>query len=109
MRPITKALIGVTVVVAVAFFLFAPVVYSPTTVYGPLVYYNEVNPKYPTYPNWESPSCWAFGFGVYYGPEGRMVPASNGVYEGVPAPSAWTIQYSNATQFGCPPDSTSLP
>jgi len=108
MRRSTKVLIGVAVVAAFAFLIFAPIIYSPTTVYGPLVYYNETSPNYPNYPNWESPSCWTFGFGVYYGQDARTVPAVNGVYEGVTTP-AWTMQYSNATQFGCPPSSTSLP
>jgi hypothetical protein len=99
-----KALIGVAIVVAVAFFIFAPVVYSPTTVYGPLLL-----KVYPMYPNWESPSCWAFGFGMYYGQEARWVPATNGNGFSGTAPDAMTVQYSNATQLGCPPASTSLP
>ena len=105
MRRRTKALLGITVVVAGAFFIFAPVVYSPTTVYG------SINLQtYPTYPNWESLSCWAFGFGMHYGQEVQWVHAINGVggYSGT-APDALTTQYSNATQFGCPPASTSLP
>jgi len=102
----TTAVVGITVLAAVAFFLFAPVVYSPTAVYGPLVYYNQV---YPTYPNWKSLSCGVLGFGMYYGQEARWVPATydNGI--GGTAANPMTIQYSNATQFGCPPASTSLP
>ena len=104
MRRRTKALIGVAVVAAVAFFIFAPVVYSPTTVYGGL--YLQT---YPTYPNRKSLSCWAFGVGMYYGQEARWVPAINGVggYSGT-ATGAVTAQYSNATQFGCPPASASI-
>jgi len=94
MRRRTKALIGVAVV-AVAFFIFAPVIYSPTTVYGPI----HLN-VYPTYPNWESLSCWAFGFGVYYGRITYAVP--------VPNSNGDTLEYGNATQFGCPPVSTSF-
>ena len=108
MKRRTVAIAGTAVVVAVAFFIFAPTIYSPTTVYGPLVYYNEVNPRYPTYPNWESPSCWAFGFGVYYGRTAQLVAAysGGGLYGSV---GAMTFKYGNATQFGCPPASTSLP
>jgi hypothetical protein len=104
MRRRSMALVGVAVVAVVAFFVFAPVVYSPTTVYGPLIL-----KTYPTYPNWESMSCRLIGFGTYYGQEARMVPATNGNGFAGTAPGAWTIQYSNATQFGCPPASTSLP
>ena len=98
------AFVGIAVVAVVAFFIFAPVVYSPTTVYGPLIL-----KTYPTYPNWESTSCRMFGFGMYYGQEARWVPATNGNGLSGPAPNAMTVQYSNATQFGCPPASTSLP
>jgi hypothetical protein len=102
MRRRTKALIGVAVVVAVAFFFFAPVVYSPTTVYGGL--YLQT---YPTYPNWESLSCWAFGFGMYYGRTVQLVPAPNG--SGISGSAgASMFKYGNATQFGCPPASTSI-
>jgi hypothetical protein len=104
MRRKTIAVAGAAVVVAVAFFFFAPVVYSPTIVYGSL----HLN-VYPTYPNWQSLSCWAFGYGVHYGQEARMVPATFGNEFSGTAANAWTIQYSNATQFGCPPISTSLP
>jgi len=106
MRRRTKAFVGIAVLAVVAFTFFAPIVFQPTNVYGPLVYYNQVNPKYP---NWESPSCWAFGFGMYYGQEARWVPATNGNGLSGTAPNAMTVQYSNATQFGCPPASTSLP
>ena len=104
MRRRTKALIRVAVVVVVAFFIFAPLVYSPTTVYGNL----NLN-VHPTYPNWQSLSCWAFGFGMYYGREVRWAPAVNGVggYSGT-ATGAEMAEYSNATQLGCPPASTSL-
>ena len=104
MRRRTKVLTGVAVFVAVAFFIFAPEVYSPTIVYGPILF-----TPLPTHPNWESLSCWAFGFGVYYGQEARMVPATNGNGFSGTAPDAWTIQYGKATQLGCPPASTSLP
>ena len=104
MKRRAVAIAGAAVVVVAAFFVFAPVVYSPTTVYGSL----HLN-VYPTYPNWESLSCWAFGFGMYYGQEARWVPAINGVggYSGT-ATGAETAQYSNATQFGCPPASASI-
>jgi hypothetical protein len=98
------ALVGIGIVAVAAFFVFAPIVYSPTTIYGPLVL-----KTYPTYPNWESLSCWAFGYGVYYGQEVRWVPATNGNEFSGTAPDALTTQYGNATQFGCPPASTSLP
>jgi hypothetical protein len=62
MRRITKALLGVAIVVAVAFFFFAPVVYSPTEVYVGV----SLQPS-AIYPNWHSLSCWAFGIGTYYG------------------------------------------
>ena len=67
------ALVGIAVAVVVAFFVFAPVVYSPTKVYmvngfvgsgGVVGPGSQLNA---TYPNWDSLSCWAFGFGVYYG------------------------------------------
>ncbi len=75
MRRRTKALIGVAVVVAVAFFIFAPVVYSPTRVYscayvgssGCVNSSGVLAQPEATYPNWHSLSCWAFGFGTYYG------------------------------------------
>jgi len=104
MRRRTKALAGIAVVVMGAFFIFAPIVYSPTTVYGPLVL-----KTYPTYPNWESLSCMTFGFGMYYGQEVQWVHAINGVggYSGT-ATGALTAQYSNATQFGCPPSASSI-
>jgi len=108
MRRRTKALLGVAVVVAVAFFIFAPVVYSPTIVYGPLVFYNSPQNQ-PSYPNWESLSCWAVGYGMYYGQEVRWVPATYGNGFSGTAAGSETAQYSNATQFGCPPVSTSLP
>jgi len=108
MRRRTKALIGVAFVVIVAFIIFAPVVYSPTVVHGPLVFGNSTQNQ-PTYPNLESLSCWAFGFGMYYGQEARWVPATNSNGFSGTAPNAMTVQYSNATQFGCPPASTSLP
>jgi hypothetical protein len=84
----TKVLLGTVVVVTVAFFIFAPVVYSPTIVYGPLVYYNSLQNQ-PTYPNWESLSCWAFGSGMYYG---RTV-----------------FQYNDSYQLGCASPTASLP
>jgi len=89
MRRKTTALVGIAVLVVVAFAFFAPIIYQPTTVYGPLVYYNETNPKYPNYPNWESLSCWAFGFGTYYG---RTV-----------------FQYNDSYQSGCASPTASLP
>lgn len=77
MRHRTKALIGIAIVVVVAFFVFAPMVYSPTNVYeGAFVASSgcvwgstpEVcTQPVATYPNWDSLSCWAFGFGVHYG------------------------------------------
>jgi len=98
-------LAGIAVVVAVAFFVIAPIIYSPTVVYGPLVYYSEVNPPKYQYPNWESLSCWAFGFGMYYGRTVSWVTVSNGSGESA---GALTAQYGNATQFGCPPSTTAL-
>ena len=74
----------VIVTAAIAFFLFAPVVYSPTTVYGPLIL-----SSYPTYPNWESASCAAFHLGFYYG---RTV-----------------FQYNDSYQFGCPSPAAAIP
>ena len=105
MKRRTAALAGIAIVAVAAFFIFAPIVYSPTTVYGPLVL-----KTYPSYPNWESLSCMTFGFGMYYGQEVQWVHVINGVggYSGT-APDALTTQYSNATQFGCPPASTTLP
>jgi len=96
MRRRTKALTAAAVAVAVALFIFAPMVYSPTTIYGPLRL-----KVYPTYPNWESPSCWAFGFGVFYGRMTYAVP--------VPNSNGDTLEHGNVTQFGCPPASTSIP
>jgi len=104
----TKALIGVAVVVTVVFIIFAPVVYSPTVVYGPLAFGNSTQNQ-PTYPNWESPSCWAFGLGTYYGRTVQWVPVTNGNGYSGTAAGAQTAQYSNATQFGCPPAWASLP
>jgi hypothetical protein len=74
----------VTICAAVLLPLFAPLVYSPTTVYAPLHL-----TSYPTYPNWESPSCSAFGHGFYYG---RTV-----------------FQHKDSYQFGCPSPIASLP
>lgn len=84
MRRRTSALVG-AVVIAVAFFVAAPIVYSPTTVYGPILL-----KTYPTYPNWESLSCWTFGFGSLYG-------------------RSDVFQSNSAYQFGCPPPAQSLP
>jgi len=77
MRRRTAAIVGISAVAAVVFFLFAPVVYSPTNVYeGTFVASSGCvwgNTPYvctapvATYPNWNSLSCWAFGFGVHYG------------------------------------------
>jgi len=79
MRRRTIALVGVAVVAVVAFSFFAPIFYQPTTVYGPLVFYNSTNSNSnPTYPNWESLSCWALGVGMYYG---RTVFQSNDSYQ----------------------------
>jgi hypothetical protein len=104
MRRATRiALVGIGVIVVVAFFVSAPIIYSPTTVYGSLVL-----KTYPTYPNWESLSCSAFGFGVYYGRTFQLVPASNGNgFSG--SAGGWTLKYGNATQFGCPPSASVLP
>jgi hypothetical protein len=77
------AFVGIAVLVVVAFTAFAPIVFQPTIVYGPLVYYNQVNVSYP---NWESLSCWAFGFGMYYG---RTVFQANDSYQsGCASPTA---------------------
>ena len=84
----TKVLAGVGFLIVTFFIVLAPVVYSPTTVYGPLVFYNSPQ-SYPTYPNWESLSCWAFGYGAYYG---RTV-----------------FQYDASYQFGCASPTASLP
>ncbi|GEM_PF-4679215 len=78
------ALLGIGVVAVVAFFVFAPIIYSPTTVYGPLFL-----KTYPTYPNWGSLSCSLFGVGTYYG---RTV-----------------FQPNDSYQFGCPSPTASLP
>jgi hypothetical protein len=95
-------LAGVAVVIVAAFFILAPIVYSPTTVYGPLIL-----KTYPTYPNWESLSCWAFGFGMYYGRTVQVVPVPNG--SGISgSASAFMFKYGNATQFGCPPSASSI-
>ncbi len=94
MRRRTTALAGAAVVVA-AFFFLAPIVYSPTTVYGPLIL-----KTYPTDPNWESLSCWALGYGVYYGRTTQWLTNSDG---------GQYPQYGNATQFGCPPSSSFVP
>ncbi len=77
MRRSAKALVGIATVLAFAFFFFAPVVYSPTNLYvgvSAVVGSGCVQEGTPTcsqpsatYPNWDSLSCWAFGFGVYYG------------------------------------------
>jgi hypothetical protein len=77
--------IAAVVALALVSIVFAPVVYSPTTVYGPL---HQTTP-YPTYPNWKSPSCAAFGVGLYYG---RTV-----------------FQHNNSYQFGCPSSVATLP
>jgi len=93
--------LAVIVVAVVVFFVAAPVVYTPTPVYGPL----HLN-TYPTYPNWESLSCKVFGLGIYYGRTVSWVavPAGSGESAG-----AMTAQYGNATQFGCPPSAAYLP
>ncbi len=90
---------GVTSLVVATFFVLAPIVYSPTIVYGPLVFYNSPQSQ-PTYPNWESLSCWALGYGVYYGRTTQWLTNSDG---------GQYPQYGNATQFGCPPLSSSVP
>lgn len=102
-RATRVALVGIGVVAVVAFFVSAPIIYSPTTVFGPLIL-----KTYPTYPNWESLSCRAFGFGMYYGRTVQWVPASNGNgFSG--SAGALTVKYGNATQFGCPSPTASLP
>ena len=62
MKRRTVAIAGIAVVVVVAFFVFAPVVYSPTK-----FYVSGSTQPYATYSNWNSLSCWAFGFGTHYG------------------------------------------
>ena len=71
----TVAIAGIAVVALAAFFIFAPVVYSPTEVYS-CAYFGSsgcvnssgvVAQPEATYPNWHSLSCWAFGFGTYFG------------------------------------------
>ena len=89
MRRRTKALAGVAIVAAIAFSFFAPIVSQPTTVIGPDVAGNSTNISYPTYPNWESLSCWAFGVGTYYG---RTV-----------------FQFNDSYQSGCASPKASLP
>ena len=106
MKRRTAALAGIAAVVVFAFFIFAPVVYSPTIVYGPLVFYNSPQNQ-PTYPNWESLSCWAFGVGLYYGRTVQLVPAYGNEFGG--SAGGWTFEYGNATQFGCPLPTASLP
>jgi hypothetical protein len=66
------------------FFVFAPVVYFPTTVYGALH-----SSSSSTYPNWESVSCASFGLGSFYG---RTVFQQNVSY-----------------QLGCPSSVATLP
>jgi hypothetical protein len=83
-RATRMALVGIGVVAVVAFFVSAPIIYSPTTVYGPILL-----KTYPTNPNWESLSCRAFGFGMYYG---RTV-----------------FQPNDSYQFGCPSPTASVP
>jgi len=81
MKAFKWALLGICVVALVAIFVFAPIIYSPTTVYGPI--HLQTCPRYP---NWESLSCWAFGFGMYYG---RTVFQPNDSYQlGCPSPTA---------------------
>jgi hypothetical protein len=82
------ALMGVVFLAVAALFVLAPTVYSPTVVYGPIVLGNSTQNQ-PTYSNWESLSCWATGFGVYYG---RTV-----------------FQPSDSYQSGCPSPTASLP
>ena len=77
MRRRMKALVGVSSLAMVAFFVLAPIIYSPTTVIGPILLGNSTQ-NWPTYPNWESPSCWAFGQGAYYG---RTVFQMNASYQ----------------------------
>ncbi len=84
MRRKTKALVEIAVVALVVFLVSAPIVYSPTIVYGPIPL-----KTYPTYPNWDSLSCRAFGFGMYYG---RTV-----------------FQFNDSFQFGCSSPTASLP
>jgi hypothetical protein len=88
MKRRTKAEVGTAIALVSAFFVLAPIVYSPTVVYGPLVFYNSP-PNQPSYPNWNSLSCTAFGFGMYYG---RTV-----------------FQYNDSYQLGCASPSASLP
>jgi len=93
MRNRTRALIAVVVAVVIVFFIFAPVVYSPTKVYIACAYVGSsgcvnssgvvVTQPNMTYPNWNSLSCWAFGFGVYYG--------------------LTVYQHGDSFQFGCHP------
>ena len=80
------ALVGIGVVAAVVFFFCAPIVYSPTKVYGPSVSLSGPQ-SYPTYPNWGSLSCSMLGVGTYYG---RTVFQPNDACQfGRPSPAAY--------------------
>ena len=73
----TRAMGGIAITAVVAFFFFAPVVYSPTEVYvgvSAVVGSGCVQEGTPTcsqptatYSGWKSLSCLAFGHGMFYG------------------------------------------
>lgn len=81
MRLKTIGLVGIVVIVVA--FVSAPIVYSPTTIYGGLNFQ-----AHPSYPNWESLSCRAFGFGMFYG--------------------RTFFQFNDSYQFGCPSPTANL-
>jgi hypothetical protein len=83
------AIAGIAVVVVAAYFVLAPVVYSPSGVYQ-CVYVGSsgcvgsngevVTQPEATIPNWHSLSCWALGFGARYGNSYGSVSYQFGCY-----------------------------